>query len=50
MTDEPAATLPETELSRAIMVMAAMDQIFPGTYLPRFETNHIRDASGKVSF
>ena len=49
MTDDPAATPPDTELSRAIIVIAAIDQIFPGTYLPRFETNQIRAASPKVS-
>lgn len=51
ITDDPAAITGETLLSLAIIVIAAIDQIFPGTYLPRLETNQIRAASlnGSVS-
>ena len=48
ITEDPAATDADTELWRAIIVIAAIDQIFPGMYLPRFETNQILVASPKL--
>src|SRR5215208_4149889 len=48
-TDEPAATAGDTLFFLAIIVIAAIDQIFPGTYFPSLETNQMRTASENPS-
>src|SRR6266480_3375929 len=45
ITEEPAAAIAERPRRLAMTPIAVSDQIFPGTYLPRFERNQIRDAS-----
>ncbi len=43
--EEPAAVTGDTCCSRAMTLIAAIDQTFPGRYFPRFETNQMRDAT-----
>src|SRR3954468_12107270 len=45
ITDDPAAANAESPRRLAMTPIAVSDQIFPGTYLPRFERNQMRDAS-----
>ena len=44
MAEPPAAT-GGTFTASAILLIAAICQIFPGTYLPMFDTHQIRAAS-----
>lgn len=46
ITEEPAAASAESPRPLAITPIAVSDQIFPGTYFPRFERNQIRAACG----
>src|SRR6478752_6933058 len=48
-TEDPAAVIGETDSFFAITVIAAIDQTFPGTYLPRLDTNQILAAMGNDS-
>jgi len=45
--EEPAAATGDTACSLAMTLIAAIDHTFPGRYLPRFETNQIREAIPK---
>ena len=46
ITEEPAAASAEMPRPLAITPIAVSDQIFPGTYFPRLDTNQIRAACG----